>query len=158
MIRYMILVFVFGLIISCDSNKMTKPDNLISESKMVDIIVDLTMMNSGHGLNKALLDKEGIVPEDYVYAKYGIDSIQFINSNEYYAHNIDTYQDIYTNVKLKLNVKKEFYKKLNEEETKVKKKEDSLQRVKRKGKKDSILSRLPYKDLKKVKIPTGKVD
>lgn len=158
MIRSILLVFVFGFFLSCDKEKISKPENLIPESKMVDIIVDLTMLNSGQGLNKAIHDKEGIVPEDYVYKKYGIDSTQFINSNAYYAHNIDVYQDIYDNVKLILNSKKEFYKKLSEEETKAKKKKDSVQAIKKRRKKDSILSRLPDGGLKKIKLPSGKVD
>jgi len=158
MTKYVMMVFVFGLFMSCDNDKMNKPDNLIPESRMVDIIVDLSMLNSGQGLNKALLDNAGIIPEDYVYAKYGIDSIQFNSSNAYYAHNIDMYQDIYTNVKLKLNSKKEFYKKLSEEETIAKKKQDSIQAINKKRAKDSIVGRMPNKDLKQVKIPSGKVD
>jgi len=158
MTKFVMIMFVFGLFISCDTDKISKPENLIPESKMVDIIVDLTMMNSGQGLNKAVLEKEGIVPEEYVYTKYGIDSVQFINSNEYYAHNIDTYQDIYANVKLKLTSKKEFYKKLNEEETKAKKKQDSINAIKKRQIKDSILGRLPNEAFKKISIPGGKVD
>ena len=158
MTRLLLIVFVFGFFLSCGKEKISKPENLIPESKMVDIIVDLTMMNSGQGLNKALLEREGIIPEDYVFAKYKIDSIQFITSNEYYAHNIDSYKSIYDQVKSQLNDKKEFYKKLSEKETKAKKKEDSINAVKKRLKKDSIISRLPKDALKQIKIPLEKVD
>lgn len=156
MIRSLLIVFVFFL--SCDKGKISKPENLIPESKMVDIIVDMTMMNSGQGLNKALLEREGIIPADYVFAKYEIDSIQFAASNEYYAHNIDTYKAIYSRVKLQLDDKKKFYKKLSEEEAKAKKKQDSINVVKKRVQKDSIIGRLPKEALKKVKNPLGKVD
>jgi hypothetical protein len=125
---------------------------------MVEIIVDMNMLTSGQGLDKSALVKEGIVPEEYVYEKYGIDSLQFIKSNEYYAHDIDRYQDIYAGVKKRLNEEKAKFKKLNEEEKKDKKIQDSLRRDKNKRDKKKIVQPKISKALEGAKNPSKIVD
>ena len=47
----------------------------------------------------------------FVYDKYKIDSIRFQKSNFYYTSKIDLYEEIITDAKKELEVKKEFYKK-----------------------------------------------
>lgn len=140
MTKYIVIIFLFLVSMSCGNDKIEKPSNLISETKMVDIIVDLALLNSGSGIDKTILEREGIQPESHVYKKYNIDSIQFVTSNDYYAHNIDLYQDIYAQAKSKLNGKKEEYKKLNEKETKEKKKRDSIRVAENRRNKPAIIN------------------
>jgi len=153
-----ILTLTLAFLFSCGYGKIKKPDDLIPQSKMVDIIVDLNMMSSGQGLNKSVLVKEGIVPEEYVFKKYNIDSARFIASNEYYAHHIEIYQDIYDNVKNKLNEKKAEYKLLSEEEQKEKKIQDSIRRAQKRLLKQSIVKSKLGNELKQVKRPAKIVD
>ena len=156
MMRYILVVLIFFVSMSCDNDKVNKPDNLISESKMVDIIVDFALLNSGSGIDKTILERAGINPENHIYKKYSIDSIQFTESNNYYAHNIDVYKDIYAKVKTKLNSKKDEYKKLNEIETKEKKRKDSIKMAEKRRKKPAIIksesSKLPTQTKPLLKI------
>ena len=73
------VVFIFILIVflSC-SNKVKKPDNLISEEKMVDIIYEASILTAAQGVNKKALEDKGIEPENFVYSKFNIDSLQFV--------------------------------------------------------------------------------
>ena len=158
MIRYIRFILIVVLFQSCNNNIINKPDNLISEAEMVDIIVDLTLLNSAPGIDKSILEKKEIEPESYVYEKYAIDSIQFVASNNYYAHNIDAYQDIYANVKLKLNNKKEEYKLLNEKELKEKKKKDSIRTAEKRRDKSTIIKENKLRELKKIKTPLKSID
>ncbi|MBT8304333.1 MAG: DUF4296 domain-containing protein [Bacteroidia bacterium] len=151
-------IVTIAFLFSCGNGKVKKPEDLIAQSKMVDIIVDLNMMSSGQGLNKSVLLKEGIVPEEYVYKKYDIDSAQFIASNKYYAHHIEIYQDIYDNVKKKLNEKKAEYKKISEEEKEEKKIQDSIRRQKKRLQKQSIVNPKSNKELKPIKRPVKITD
>jgi len=132
-------IVVFAVLLSCNNGKIKRPDNLIPQNKMVDIIVDLTLLNSAQGLNKKVLDKEDILPDLYVYKKYNIDSIQFLKSNAYYAHDIDVYHEIYVKVKARISKDKEKYKKIADIEAKEKKKQDSLRRAKNRINKEQTL-------------------
>ena len=136
-LKYFLLLL---LIFSCKSNnvnKPKKPDNLISKNKMIEVIYDISLINSAKGINKKLIENEGIVPEEYIYKKHNIDSLQFVLSNEYYAYNLKTYEDIYDGVKLKLEKDRKHFnvilgeeKKINEKVNKdTRRKFDSLKKI-----------------------------
>lgn len=123
-VGYIILVFV---VLSCNEiNKPKKPDNLISKSRMIDIITDISLVNAAKGVNKKLLEGNGINPENYIFQKYNIDSLQFAENNNYYAYDIKGYEDIYLKVKQRLEKQKSEYKTLEEKERKEK---DSLRKL-----------------------------
>ena len=99
-----ILIFVLG----CNNSLTQKPIpiDLISQEKMVDIIYDMTLINVAKGVNKSILENNGIIPEQYLFNKHSIDSILFARSNEYYSYDLKTYQIIYDKVKIKLEKNK----------------------------------------------------
>jgi len=102
--KFSLLLFVL-LCISCKNNtleKPKKPANLISEKEMINILYDISIISAAKGVNKKLLEENGVNPEEYIYNKHKIDSLQFALSSEYYAYNIKTYEEIFNRVKLKL--------------------------------------------------------
>ncbi len=119
-LKYILFVF---LVISCKNNtieKPKKPSNLIAKDKMVEIIYDISLFTAAKGVNKYLIESAGILPENYIYNKYNIDSLQFALSNEFYAYNLKTYEDIYNSVKIKLEKDKNHFNTIIEAEKKVK--------------------------------------
>lgn len=94
------LFFVaFLTLASCQKDAIEKPENLISEEKMVDIIYDLSILQAMRNSNQAVLDSNKINPATYVYKKYKVDSLQFAESNRYYAaENIKKYDKMYQSV------------------------------------------------------------
>ena len=126
------------LLVGCNSDRPSKPDNLISKDDMSEIIYDVFVLNAAKGVNKKILENNGIFPQDYIFKKYKIDSLQFALSNEYYAYNIDMYESIMAKVKLKI----EFEKKKN----------DSINTIEDRTKDSARSQRLKTKDtLKKLK-------
>ena len=102
-------IIILCLVFSCNNtlNQNNKPpENLISKEKMVDIIYDMTLINVAKGVNKSILENNGIIPEQYLFNKHSIDSILFAKSNEYYSYDLKTYQTIYDKVKIKLEKNK----------------------------------------------------
>ena len=103
------VIIILSIILGC-SNSLTQkpipPDNLISQEKMVDIIYDMTLINVAKGVNKSILENNGIIPEQYLFNKHSIDSILFARSNEYYSYDLKTYQIIYDKVKIRLEKNK----------------------------------------------------
>jgi hypothetical protein len=103
------VIIILSIVLGC-SNSLTQkpmpPDNLISQEKMVDIIYDMTLINVAKGVNKSILENNGIIPEQYLFNKHSVDSILFARSNEYYSYDLKTYQIIYDKVKIKLEKNK----------------------------------------------------
>ncbi len=127
-------ILIFFLAISCINNsseKPKKPENLIKKDKMVEIIFEMTIFSAAKGVNKRIIESKGISPEDYVYKKYNIDSLQFAQSNDYYAYYLDSYDDIYSKVKLKLQKEKTYYDSIVAAETKQRREITEEQRKKR---------------------------
>lgn len=120
------LVLIIFLL-SCNENLMEKPDNLIPEAKMVEVLKDLAILNAAKSTNLALLQDNDIEPMAYVYKIHDIDSLQFVESDRYYASLPVEYERIYKKVETKLE--KEV--KVVEEAKRVK---DSLARIERESK------------------------
>ncbi len=83
------------------------PDNLIAEEKMVDILYDMSLISVSKGINKRILENNGMKPKKYILKKHNIDSIQFVASNEYYSKDLETYLSIYEEVLKKLQSNRE---------------------------------------------------
>jgi hypothetical protein len=126
------LIF-FGVILmlgGCYGNKKPeKPANLISKEDMVNILIDIKIVTSATGTNRLVLENSGINPKTYIYKKYQIDSLQFAQSNEYYAFYTDQYDVIYTKVNDSLKELKEIYKEINKRELEEKRVQDSIARL-----------------------------
>ncbi|MEW4923645.1 DUF4296 domain-containing protein [Algibacter sp. 2305UL17-15] len=131
MLKKIILLFcvLIGVASCYKYNKPDKPEHLISKDEMVNILIDLRLMASVTGRDKKVLDSANVIPEQYIYQKYNIDSTSFAESNAYYAYYLDDYKDIYGRVKDSLTILKNHYKEILEEERKAKKEKDSLKRL-----------------------------
>lgn len=118
------------LLTACyEYNKPEKPKNLISKDKMVELLIDIKIISSANTLHKKVLEDQKINLEKYILKKHNIDSLQFALSNNYYAHYIKEYEEIFTKVKDSLEKLEMIYKKLalkEANEAKVQKKKDSL--------------------------------
>jgi hypothetical protein len=130
-------VLIFLISLSCNNNaikKPSKPDDLIGKKVMVNLLYDMAVISAAKGSNKKVLENNGVFPEAYIFEKYNIDSLQFAESNTYYSFNPEQYQEIYKQVKLKIEVERKIHQKVLDIEKKVR---DSISKTKRK-KRDSI--------------------
>lgn len=103
------VAIVFGILLlacSCEKQVVEKPDNLIDRKKMTDIIYDLSILEAMRSQKPLVLEQNGINQNTYIYKKYGIDSIQFAKSNQYYASDIAIYKQIYEDVAKRLEAHK----------------------------------------------------
>jgi hypothetical protein len=129
LIRFTVSLICFASVLfSCGREiKPEKPENLIPETEFTEILFDMFVINSAKGVNKKVMEENGLKPEQYIYDKYQIDSLQFAKSNEYYAFDSEKYTAILKNIKQKVeNQKKLFEKQLEEEEAENKRRLDSI--------------------------------
>ncbi|WP_452601952.1 DUF4296 domain-containing protein [Pontimicrobium sp. MEBiC06410] len=97
-----------------------KPERLLSEDEMVAVLVDMAIVSSAKGVNKKRFENNGIIPDEYIYKKNNIDSLLFVQNNEYYSFNIKKYESIYIRVKDSLTKLRDKYKLIEEAEKKAK--------------------------------------
>ena len=98
---------------------------------MVNILYDMAVITAAKGTQLRIMEKNGVVPEQLIFKKYQIDSMQFVLSNEYYSYDIDTYAEMFEEVKKRIQAEKviedSLVKQLNEDRRKDidKRKQDS---------------------------------
>ena len=97
-------LFILLIFCSCGfvNDENLVPDNLIAEEKMVDILYDMSLISVSKGINKRILENNGMKPTKYILEKYKIDSLQFVESNRYYSSDLEKYLNIYEIVLNKL--------------------------------------------------------
>ncbi|MGB5553964.1 MAG: DUF4296 domain-containing protein [Flavobacteriaceae bacterium] len=125
------------LFIACGEKLMQEPEHLIAKEKMIEVLSDMAIVNAAKSTNVALLRDNNLDPTAYVFKKNGIDSVQFVESDRYYASLPAEYEAIYIEVEKRLTQKKE-------ELEKAKNLNDSLQRMEieaKRIKKDSVANK-----------------
>ncbi|MBT8185870.1 MAG: DUF4296 domain-containing protein [Eudoraea sp.] len=94
--KYIFLLFL--VLVSCGEKVIEAPEDLIPKEKMVDILYDLSMINAAKATNPKILEQNDIEPTKFLFDKHRVDSLQFVQSDIYYASIPAEYQSIYTAV------------------------------------------------------------
>ncbi|UGS23428.1 DUF4296 domain-containing protein [Flavobacterium channae] len=94
------IVFLFFslLVLSCSKNPVPKPDNLLDEDVMVDIIYDISVLQATDGSMPNKLFENNIKMDQYIFEKYKIDSLTYRQNQNYYAADARKYKKIYKRV------------------------------------------------------------
>jgi hypothetical protein len=108
-----VLFLCFALFGSCENAVVEKPDNLIDQDKMVDIMFDISVLEAMKSQTTLVLEANKINPNTYIYKKYSIDSLQFANSDKYYASDVKKYKEIFDEVNKRIEEQIEASKKQN---------------------------------------------
>ncbi len=104
---FMVLTTLFA----CSEEVIEKPENLIPKDQMVEILYDLAIINSAKKSNPSYLTERGIEAMPFIYRRYDIDSLQFVQSDIYYASRPSEYEEIYSILEARLEKEKSEYDK-----------------------------------------------
>ena len=105
--KILIITLIFYSCNLINKEKNNIPENLISEEKMINIIYDMSLISVSKGINKRILENNGMKPKSYILNKHKIDSLQFVKSNEYYSNDLEKYLYIYESVLKRLEINRE---------------------------------------------------
>ena len=94
------------LLAGCNSAPVKKPENLIDQEKMTNILYDLTLFEVIKAQRKYDSVVDWIGPKELIFKKYDIDSTQFAQSNQYYVSQIDIYKKMYDDVAARIESEK----------------------------------------------------
>jgi len=133
--KKLILLSLTVFLFACGSKEIEKPDPLLSEKQMEDILYDISLLQAIKSVNPSVLDSNRVDSKRYIYKKYDIDSVTFAKNHAYYAANLEQYEKIQKRIVERLKLDKEKYpvspmaKKENSSRLNAIKKRDSLQRA-----------------------------
>jgi|SRR6056297_960317 len=143
---FSIAILVLFIVCSCGEKLIQEPDNLIPEDKMVQILKDMAIVNAAKSTNMGILKDNDVEPTSYVFEKYEIDSLQFVESDRYYASLPLKYEAIFTEVEAQLEEKKTYL----DEQKKI---NDSLKLLESKRKKNAVLDSINATTTSKENVP-----
>lgn len=103
--KLLLLAILIGFV-SCNEDVVSKPDNLIPRDKMIDVMYDLSILDAVKYQIPVSAVAYEINPSKYIYKKFKIDSLQFAQSNIYYASDYTDYKDMYDEVIKRIESKK----------------------------------------------------
>lgn len=122
---------LFTILMSCNKGIMEKPNNLIEKDKMVDIMYDLSLLSAIKLQQSTMPGAQTINSNAYIYKKYKIDSLQFVQSNIYYASDLKEYEKMIQKIKTRIDKEKFLAESLNKIQAKknllLKRKREILQ-------------------------------
>jgi hypothetical protein len=103
-LKYLLLALILVQLMGCqDVVRPEPPQQMIPESQMVDILVEAYIGNAARSNNNRVLRMGGVQLDSILYAKYGIDSLQFAQNTAYYSAQIDPYMRILEGVEKELS-------------------------------------------------------
>lgn len=102
--NFVFIILVLFLSVSCKKELVKEPKRLIEKDKMIDIMYDLSLLEAMKYQNPFSLDSVNSDPKSFVLKKYKVDSLQFAQSNIYYAADYNTYKEMYDEIGKRLAV------------------------------------------------------
>lgn len=104
--RQILIGFLLISLFSCAEKVIEKPDNLIPKEKMTDLLYELAILNAAKGTDKSILEEHIESPTAFLFQHYGVDSLQFVQSDIYYASQPLVYEAIYKDIAERLEREK----------------------------------------------------
>ncbi|MFD2892440.1 DUF4296 domain-containing protein [Flavobacterium chuncheonense] len=101
-----IFICVVLIGISCNNNPISKPKNDLGEAKMVEILHDIAVLQAAEVYNAEKLIDGNVNTTTYIFEKYGIDSLTFVQNQRYYTSNPKEYKKIYDAIIKKVDAQK----------------------------------------------------
>ncbi len=105
--KNLFVILLALLLTSCGEKLLDKPEDLIPKEKMINILKDMTILNSARSTSITVLHDYKIEPTTFVFSKYGVDSLQFVTSDKYYASLPNEYEAMYAEIEKQLDNEKE---------------------------------------------------
>ena len=97
-------VVITLLVSSCKDEVLQEPKKPISKEVMVDIMYDLAILEAIKYQNPVSLDTLKINSREFILKKYKVDSLQFAQSNQYYATDYESYKEMFDEISKRLAV------------------------------------------------------
>lgn len=157
--NFVFIILVVFLSVSCKKELVKEPAKLIEKEKMINIIYDLSLLEAIKYQQPLSLDSVESSPTKFILKKYKVDSLQFAQSNMYYAADYDSYKEMFDEINARLDKeKKSTEKKLKAEEKKAAKNKKAADAKKAAEAKKKKLKETPKDSVKKKVVKKINID
>ncbi|WP_264531494.1 DUF4296 domain-containing protein [Flavobacterium sp. N502540] len=102
--NFIVIILVLFLSVSCKKELVKQPAKLIGKDQMIDIMYDLSILEAMKYQHPVSADSVETNPTAFILKKYKVDSVQFSQSNRYYAADYENYKSIFDEVGKRLAV------------------------------------------------------
>ena len=89
-------------IFACSENPVKKPENLLDEETMENILFDVAVLQAAKANSPEVLQANNIDSKDFIYKKYEIDSATYHLNNRYYAGDVRKHKHMYKRILARL--------------------------------------------------------
>ena len=100
--KFFITLFSIIFFFSCQSDKIKKPKDLIEKNKMGLIMRDMILMKSISRNYIVAIKNKNWFGDKYIYEKYSIDSLQLVESQNFYAKSPKIYLEMHKHIKFNM--------------------------------------------------------
>lgn len=94
-------------LLACKKNIVPKPDHFLNDKEMEQLMYDLALLEAFKNAEPRLLDSLQINSKDFIYKKYGIDSLAMAQNMVYYASLPKEYDTIIKKVERRLKFQRD---------------------------------------------------
>jgi len=116
------LLLLSFLVLACGNKIAEKPEKLLSEKEMENILYDITLLQAIRSYTPSILNKNNVDAKNYVYRKYNIDSITLAQNHKYYASDLEKYEELQKRVSERLEKERDKWQKGTKADKKTTKK------------------------------------
>jgi hypothetical protein len=109
-----LLISIIFFLFSCTQEDKPKPSkDFIPPDLMEEVLLDMHLIKSMRSSGYALKEYDSMLGDGYFLEKYCVDSMQLVNSKNYYAQSPKEYLLIYKQIEKRLLVLKDSVAELN---------------------------------------------
>ena len=105
--KRIILLLIALALLACKKNIVPKPDHFLNDKEMEQLMYDLALLEAFKNAEPRLLDSLQINSKDFIYKKYGIDSLAMAQNMVYYASLPKEYDTIIKKVERRLKFQRD---------------------------------------------------
>lgn len=109
-LKPLFLSLVLLLIVACQSvESPPEPKPLLDQNKMVELISDLIILDATMSVNSNKLEEIKVIPNQFIFQKYALDSAQIAANLRYYNEEISQNKELYAQAKSRVEALKNNY-------------------------------------------------
>jgi hypothetical protein len=136
--KKLLLLLLSVMVFSCGKETAAKkPAHLLTEGQMENILYDVSIMQAIRSFQPQVLDSNGVDVEHYIYKKYKIDSLTYVQNNTWYASDPEQFEKLLDKVAERIKKEKTKADKLKDKGA-AKTKKPKLSNPAMKAKQDSL--------------------
>ena len=105
--KHLACILLAVLLFSCKKEVVEKPEHLLTEQEMSELLYDMALLQAIKTNNPSAFLGANANAQHFIYKKYRLDSLSFVQNHNYYVANLELYEKMQQQVAERLRIAKE---------------------------------------------------